>query len=633
MRYPRLLLGALGVAAPAAGLFLAPSAAAAEWPADLNLDQALEGAAATLADSPVTPPLPTLPAPVIPVGDILPANLLRKSTAVEAPEAVVSTVPAPAAGPDPAVVGDAVATAQLLADPAAAVAPILDTVHQNFAAVLDSPEYKVWVDSTDNPFAPRAGEGVDRAVAGLDSLVSSLTRFPVETLQQVIVEAGGPKVLFADPVAAVSGVLEKIGGPDVFAVIGSVIPSLDLVPLSVPVAALAALAAPLFGGLFAGKALPLTLGALPVVAGGLQLLVSALAAGLLNLGPAVLGILALPVAAIGGIVAALVGGLLPVLGGGLQFLVSALAAGLLNLAPVLLGVLALPLILLVGAFALPVLLVGGLLFAVFGGGLQLLVSVLAAGLLNLGPLLIGGLIALVTALGPIALLGGLILIVALLASLVLQGGGISWNRFFVWFGSLDLRSFDVVVAQIRATWDSSGIKQTIDNLLNGWNSTDPGKFTEGITAQWNAVTGRIQAFWDSISLNGGFVFGVGGIDLRGILGGFDLRGILGGLNGIGALLGLAAAAVLGVAALPLLLPLIAGGLQLLVSVLAAGGLNFLPLLLLLAAGAGIAALFNSGITPFAAKRAVTVAASPTFATGVKDTRDRTIVDITALVAA
>lgn len=147
------------------------------------------------------------------------------------------------------------------------------------------------------------------------------------------------------------------------------------------------------------------------------------------------------------------------------------------------------------------------------------------------------------------------------------------------------------------------------------------------------MTGRIQAFWDSISLNGGFVFGVGGIDLRGILGGFDLRGILGGLNGIGALLGLAAAAVLGVAALPLLLPLIAGGLQLLVSVLAAGGLNFLPLLLLLAAGAGIAALFNSGITPFAAKRAVTVAASPTFATGVKDTRDRTIVDITALVAA
>jgi hypothetical protein len=86
----RTLLTAGALAAPAAGILLAPTAGAAELPDNAATVGDIVGA----VDSgilPALPPLPTLPAPVIPDGGVLPANLLRTSDAKSDPEVPTPT--------------------------------------------------------------------------------------------------------------------------------------------------------------------------------------------------------------------------------------------------------------------------------------------------------------------------------------------------------------------------------------------------------------------------------------------------------------------------------------------------------------------------------------------------------------
>lgn len=258
----RLALAGVGVgmALPAVGgVLFSPTAGAQEvdQPQTPNLEaigqtaDALAGTLDNLAQDGGGQPAPEMPEPVTQAGDVVPSNLLRKDTIDEisamvadqdtehdAVSAALDAAPGPAPlregqtaaalmdTDNPEVIGQFVGTAT---DPTADqqarlnddINHLVDNVTSGQALrdletayndMFTSPEYLAWANNTDNPFAPREGEGVERAAAGIDALVDSLSRRPVETINQIIGEAGGPLRVLTDPQGAATDVLTKIAG-------------------------------------------------------------------------------------------------------------------------------------------------------------------------------------------------------------------------------------------------------------------------------------------------------------------------------------------------------------------------------------------------------------------------------------
>lgn len=297
----------VGLAAPAiGGAVLAPTAGAAELPAPIQgVANAVENAA-DQAGIPL-PELPSLPSPVVPSGDVLPTNLLRRDDNATDGAQSVATQDAPVAGPGPdAITPGKVVASQLLSGNSdnligelvgvanipnqGDVSTITDKVNdvvnnitsgqamtdlQNtYDNFFQSDSYRAWADNTDNAFSPRNtadyASPVDRAADGIQAYIDSFSRRPAETLIQTIGEAGGPIRLLTDPVGAVTDVLTKVAGPEFVADIFDFVNN-DLIPDTRDSLreALPALLLPLLtGGLGAALgALGGTLASLPLMAG------------------------------------------------------------------------------------------------------------------------------------------------------------------------------------------------------------------------------------------------------------------------------------------------------------------------------------------------------------------------------
>lgn len=217
---------------------------------------------------PASPLIPDAPAPVLPTGSALPVNLLRRDTpgaenlTTELVDQVTSAAgPEPTAAPyaapgaaakadttsqatsapqvdafqvarahiasDPSVIGQWVGAIkppapELVNDALSGVSTLLDRgvggavadVQAAVDATLASDEYQAWTNNDANPFAAREGVGVERAAAGISALIDSITARPVQTLTQMLVEAGGPARVLTDPIGAARDVVTKIAGPD-----------------------------------------------------------------------------------------------------------------------------------------------------------------------------------------------------------------------------------------------------------------------------------------------------------------------------------------------------------------------------------------------------------------------------------
>lgn len=737
MRISRLLLATGGLAAPAAALFLAPQAAASAPAAALNdaPDATVDTAGLdALPALPAPPALPTLPAPVIPVGDILPANLLRKQAVVDTPE-VIATAPAPAAGPDPDAVNTTVTAAQLQQGFAGA-GHVVDNIvsgraladlQQTYEETVSSPEYATWVGTTANPFAPRDGQGADRAAAGIGAFIDAVSVHPVETVQQVVAEAGGPVRILTDPAGAATEVLTKVVGADMVAEVTGWF-STEIAPavLDLAVAVLPVAAAPVAGLVIGGLAAALSrtagsaavagiagiagvaglVGALGVpgpgvlgmlgaagLAGGLQLLVSVLAAGALNLVPA------LPVVGLGLSVFGPVLALLPVLAG-------LLTAGAAVMPPLAGG--------LTGLLGVVPLLFGGAGFAGFAGfaGIAALAGVVGvsgvAGVAGVLPVL------------ALAVIPVLLYVAALAAGGALERLGAAWSSMA-----------DRIGAVLQAGWEHSALSDVVDTALAAWNRTDTGSTLADLAMLWDALVAGLPRIDIAVPDLGGFgavglalsvglavalgaglaaglaggiaavglavalcpvlsvvvaAVGIGALPVEittaviavalvagviGVLGAAGAAGAAGIVVAVGAVSTVAAVAALGVAGVAALLPVVAGlltallavllplaggltglgalvplvgllgllgagvpvagGLQLLVSVLAAGILNIGPMVAL-APAAAVAA--GAAVSTRSTKRvAVPAAFRSDFATGTLDNRDRSLVDVTSLVTA
>ncbi|MDN6438395.1 MAG: hypothetical protein L0K27_02885, partial [Corynebacterium nuruki] len=652
MRISRLLLATGGLAAPAAALFLAPQAAASVPDAALNdvPDATVDTAGLdALPAVPAPPALPTLPAPVIPVGDILPANLLRKQAVDDTPQ-VIATAPAPAAGPDPDAVNSTVTAAQLQQGVAGA-GHVVDNIvsgraladlQQAYEDTVSSPEYAAWVGTTANPFAPRDGQGTDRAAAGIGAFIDAVSVHPVETVQQVIVEAGGPVRILTDPAGAATEVLTKVVGADMVAEVSGWF-SAEIVPavVDLAVAVLPVAAVPVAGLLVGGLAAALAgtagsagvagvagvvgvagfagllgvlgapgAGALGVLgaaglAGGLQLLVSVLAAGALNLVPALpvvglglsvfgpvlalLPVLAGLLTAGAAVLPPLAGGLAGLLGvvpllfgtvgipgvvgiaGGLQLLVSVLAAGALNLVPALpvvgqgLSVFGPVLALLpvlaglltAGAAVLPPLAGGltGLLGVVpllFGGiGMTGVAGIagIAAALAGIGGVVgvsgVSGIAGVLTVLA-LAVIPVLLYVAALAAGGALERLSAAWSSMA-----------DRLGAVLRAGWEHSALSDVVDTALAAWNRTDTGSTLADLAMLWDALVAGLPRIDIAVPDLGGF--GAVGlaltVGLAVALGAGLLAGLAGGLAAVGLAVALCpvlsvVVAAVGIGALP-----------------------------------------------------------------------------------
>lgn len=515
-RYVAVGFGAAG----AIGVLGAGSAAASPLGDGLS---GLADAAATAAQdmspvAPALPPVPGLPSPVIPLdAGILPQNLLRTGSrdddGTADPTEGIATETTTGEGVDQAsisagfgryndrvseqstknqqlkeqlaqftgitaedlrddsAIGQAAGTftpdGQTFADIREAVSAVVTDITsgqvvQDIQTVVDnvtaSPEYIVWRDNESNPFNP------DRVGAdGVADLIDSFTTNPVATIDQMVVEAGGPVRILTDPVGAFNDVVSGIAGdaflndvwdfvnndlaPDFAESLRQAAPALLLIPASAALGAL--LGAPL--GALPGSGIGAIIGALSphnllaaipgAILGGLAtgipgalagLIGSTLAflpliAGLPLLGAAGGSALALAIAAtitygtwlLSFIPVALVGGLLGI-GAALLVGVGLLA---LSLNPIMIpaaiggGILAglFVFTMLVGGYALLTFLIPTIIFAIIAplltlglGGLGALLG-LGAGLAAaaIGIPLITALMAAVTAL-PGAVLGGLL---------------------------------------------------------------------------------------------------------------------------------------------------------------------------------------------------------------------------------
>lgn len=135
--------------------------------------------------------------------------------------------------------------------------------------VIASPEYIAWRDNEANPFNP------DRVGAdGVADLIDSFTINPVATIDQMVVEAGGPVRILTDPVGAFNDVVSGIAGdvflndvwdfvnneltPDITESLRQAAPALLLIPASAALGAL--LGAPL--GALPGSGIGAIIGAL-----------------------------------------------------------------------------------------------------------------------------------------------------------------------------------------------------------------------------------------------------------------------------------------------------------------------------------------------------------------------------------
>lgn len=263
--FGRVAAMGIGVAAPAlGGALLSPSAGAAtlaSLPNPAEVTSAVTDAAQDVGIP--LPEAPRLPSPVTIADNVLPMNLLRRDDNATDGSTVVETMPYAAQGPGPRsvtpqdVVGAANKTRQTQIDTVGKVANDLlsgdtSTVGQ-LVGVLNIPtqgqvanasasaqsfvdnvvsgqamtdlqntydnfftsdSYRAWSENTANAFAPREGEGVARAAAGISDYIDQFSRNPQQTLIQTIGEAGGPLRLITDPVGAVTQVVSKIAGPD-----------------------------------------------------------------------------------------------------------------------------------------------------------------------------------------------------------------------------------------------------------------------------------------------------------------------------------------------------------------------------------------------------------------------------------
>ncbi|MDE5064069.1 hypothetical protein OZD69_07000 [Wolbachia endosymbiont of Drosophila chauvacae] len=747
MRISRLLLATGGLAAPAAALLLAPQAAASVPDAALNgaPDATVDTAGLdALPAVPAPPALPTLPAPVIPVGDILPANLLRKQAVDDTPQ-VIATAPAPAAGPDPDAVNTTVTAAQLQQGFAGA-GHVVDNVvsgraladlQQTYEETVSSPEYAAWVGTTANPFAPRDGQGADRAAAGIGAFVDAVSVHPVETVQQVIAEAGGPVRILTDPAGAAAEVLTKVVGADMVAEVAGWF-SAEIVPavVDLAVAVLPIAAVPVAGLLVGGLA-----AALSGTAGSVGVTGVAGIAGIAGVA-GLLGVLGAPGAGALGVLGA------AGLAGGLQLLVSVLAAGALNLVP------ALPVVGLGLSVFGPVLALLPVLAGLLTAGAAVLPPLAGglAGLLGVVPLLFGGIgmtgvagiagiaaalagIGGVVGVSGVSGIAGVLTVLALavipvlLYVAALAAGGALERLSAAWSSMADRLG-----AVLRAGWEHSALSDVVDTALAAWNRTDTGSTLADLAMLWDALVaglpridiavpdlggfgavGLALAVGLAVALGAGLLAGLAGglaavglavalcpvlsvvvaavgigalpaeiataviavalvVGVIGVIGAAGAAGAAGVVVAVGAVstvAAVAAVAALGVTGVAALLPVVAGlltallavlpplaggltglgalvplvgllgllgagvpvagGLQLLVSVLAAGILNIGPMVALVPAAAVAA---GAAVSTRSTKRvAVPAAFRSDFATGTLDNRDRSLVDVTSLVAA
>jgi hypothetical protein len=560
---------------------------------------------------------------------------------------VIATAPAPAAGPDPDAVNSTVTAAQLQQGVAGA-GHVVDNIvsgraladlQQAYEDTVSSPEYAAWVGTTANPFAPRDGQGTDRAAAGIGAFIDAVSVHPVETVQQVIVEAGGPVRILTDPAGAATEVLTKVVGADMVAEVSGWF-SAEIVPavVDLAVAVLPVAAVPVAGLLVGGLAAALAgtagsagvagvagvvgvaglagllgvlaapgAGALGVLgaaglAGGLQLLVSVLAAGALNLVPALpvvglglsvfgpvlalLPVLAGLLTAGAAVLPPLAGGLAGLLGvvpllfgtvgipgvvgiaGGLQLLVSVLAAGALNLVPALpvvgLGlsvfgpVLALlPVLaglLTAGAAVLPPLAGGlaGLLGVVpllFGGAGFAGVAGIAAALAGIGGVVgisgVSGIAGVLTVLA-LAVIPVLLYVAALAAGGALERLSAAWSSMA-----------DRLGAVLRAGWEHSALSDVVDTALAAWNRTDTGSTLADLAMLWDALVAGLPRIDIAVPDLGGFgAVGLAlAVGLAVALGAGLLAGLAGGLAAVGLAVALCpvlsvVVAAVGIGALP-----------------------------------------------------------------------------------
>ena len=263
--YGRVAAMGIGIAAPAlGGTLLSPLAGAAtldSLPNPAGVTSAVTDAAQD-AGIPL-PEAPRLPSPVTIADNVLPMNLLRRDDNATDGSTVVETAPYAVQGPGPGSVtqqdivtavnntrqaqidtvgkvandllsGDTSTVGQLVgvlniptqgqvADASASAQSLIDNVTSGQAMTdlqntydnfFTSDSYRAWSENNANAFAPREGEGVARAAAGISDYIDQFSRNPQQTLIQTIGEAGGPLKLITDPVGAVTQVVTKIAGPD-----------------------------------------------------------------------------------------------------------------------------------------------------------------------------------------------------------------------------------------------------------------------------------------------------------------------------------------------------------------------------------------------------------------------------------
>lgn len=263
--YGRVAAMGIGIAAPAlGGTLLSPLAGAAtldSLPNPAGVTSAVTDAAQD-AGIPL-PEAPRLPSPVTIADNVLPMNLLRRDDNATDGSTVVETAPYAVQGPGPGSVtqqdivtaanntrqaqidtvgkvandllsGDTSTVGQLVgvlniptqgqvADASTSAQAFVDNVvsgqamtdlQNTYDNFFTSDSYRAWSENTANAFAPREGEGVARAAAGISDYIDQFSRNPQQTLIQTIGEAGGPLKLITDPVGAVTQVVTKIAGPD-----------------------------------------------------------------------------------------------------------------------------------------------------------------------------------------------------------------------------------------------------------------------------------------------------------------------------------------------------------------------------------------------------------------------------------
>lgn len=559
----RILLAGAGLAAaPAAGLLLAPSAAAADLPANQIGDAIGATADALAGTTPVAPSLPTIPSPVVPAGDILPNLLLRREGDAEGVSGTVAEQPTAAAGPDPETTGYKIQAAQILADQdsrddligqfvGTVTSPdggqidqlrdgvghlvgnitsgqALRDVQQTFDDFLVSDSYTAWRDNTDNAFAPRsvedfAGEdnpAVARAAAGFDALIDSFSINPLGTAQQILAEAGGPLRVLTDPVGASRDVLVKIAGPDFVDALGDFITG-DLIPdlRDTLAEALPWLALPLATGAAGGllglvgsvlATLPLTAG-LPLLGSSAGSALALVVLATLTYGTWLLSevAVAIPVAAVALIVGVIVGvGLATLSGFNPVMLLAAIGGGLLTALFVFtMGMLAYTLL----TFLIPTIafLLLSPLFIGAGAGLGALAG------LAIGTILAGVIIPAVT--GMFALGGA--------AAGIIPAVGMFLFVLLTRFASRSNDWMDGPLGQVaeslRRGWESSALRHVFDDLGNIWDGTDTGNTLNELGALLASLVSEAD-FLDGEALRDLLVTG----------------GVLGGLAGLLASLGL-----------------------------------------------------------------------------------------------